>query len=120
MNNYTLITGSSSGIGYELAIKFAEEGHNLILVSRSETKLQKLKERINEKTSVDVIIFPCDLTNEDSLNRLFKHFDESNENIDILCNNAGVGYYGDFLDSKIENAVSMIALNITALTRLTY
>ena len=71
MNNYTLITGSSSGIGYELAIKFAEEGHNLILVSRSETKLQKLKERINEKTSVDVIIFPCDLTNEDSLNRLF-------------------------------------------------
>lgn len=120
MNNYTLITGSSSGIGYELALKFAKEGHNLILVSRNEVKLQKLKEEINKKTSIDVIIFPCDLTNNDSINTLFKCFDELNVNVDILCNNAGVGYYGEFLNNEIENTISMIELNITALTRLTY
>ncbi len=120
MNDYTLITGSSSGIGYELALKFAEEGHNLILVARNGIKLQKLKEEINKKTTVDVIIFPCDLTDEASLNNLFKQIEETKKNVNILCNNAGVGYYGEFLEEKIEKAMSMIDLNIKALTKLTY
>lgn len=117
---YTLITGASSGIGYELAIKFANNGHNLILVARNKTKLEELRTKLLMTNTIDIVVLPCDLCKHEDINALVNEIEQKMYCIDILCNNAGIGYYGPFLESKLYDVDAMIDLNICALTKLTY
>ena len=68
MSNFTLITGASSGIGYEFAKIFAEHGHNFILSARSKDVLNELAEELHKKHSVDVYVMPLDLTKPENSN----------------------------------------------------
>lgn len=118
-----LITGASSGIGYELSKCFAAEGYNLILVARREERLQALKEYINAEFNVQAEYIVKDLSKPESANELYIETIEllkksHIEKIDVLINNAGVGDLTEFRDSNLEKIETMINLNILSLTKL--
>ena len=114
-----VITGASSGIGAVYADRLADRGYDLILVARSAEKLEQVAKRIRSKTSRKVGIFPADLTNELDIARV-ETLLKSDLSISLLVNNAGLGGAGTLLQSDVDKMTSMIALNVTALTRLTY
>ena len=103
-NKYTVITGASSGIGYETAKDFASRGKNVIIIARRKEKLAKLQKEILEKfPTVKVIVKATDL-------KPYK--------LDTWVNNAGFGNYGSVAEQSLEKIESMIHLNIEALTLL--
>lgn len=114
-----LITGATSGIGYEFASLYAKENNNLILVSRDEAKLDDIKIDFQKQYNIDVKIIVLDLSLPNSLKQLIDQLDNTNK-IDIVINNAGIGEYGDFTTQDIEKITSMINLNITTLTKITH
>lgn len=118
-NETVLITGSSSGIGYELAKVFAAKNYNLVLVARSEDKLQQLKNEIEANYQVKVDLFPKDLSQITACYELFNELKANDITIDILINNAGFGEYGLFSETNWLKEEQMINLNILALTCLT-
>jgi hypothetical protein len=117
--NSTLITGASSGIGLEFAKIFAKNGHNLVLVARSEDTLNSLKDSLEKEYDIVVKIIIKDLTHYDAPTQIYDETKRSRINVNILVNNAGFGTYGQFTDTDMESELEMIQVNITALTHLT-
>ena len=115
---YTLITGGTSGIGYELAKVFADNGHNLILVSRDEADLTITRNELLEK-GVEALIIPKDLFDKQSSFDLYNEIGEKGYDVDILVNNAGQGQYGEFSETNIYRELQIIQLNISSLVVLT-
>ena len=115
---YTLITGGTSGIGYELAKIFATKGHNLILVSRDEADLTITRNELLE-LGVEVLIISKDLFDRQTPFDLYNEICEKGYDIDILVNNAGQGQYGEFSETNIYRELSIIQLNISSLVILT-
>jgi len=117
---YTLITGASSGIGYDLAKIAAADGKNLILVARSEDKLEQLAEELRKSYPIEVVSIAVDLSDETGVNELISEVETGNLAIDTLVNNAGFGDFGDFAKADLAKNMEMIRLNISALTHLTH
>ena len=115
---YTLITGASTGIGYELSKLFAKDKHNLILVSRNKIKLQSVKNELL-KYNIDIKILGLDLASSEDIKSLFSYIEINKLNVNILVNNAGIGTFGDFNDIEWEKEEALIDINIKALTQLT-
>lgn len=114
-----VVTGASSGIGAIYADRLAKRGYNLILVARSRDRLNTLAKRISDETGQNVEVIAADLADPSDL-KIVENKLRQDASITLLVNNAGVGTHTPLLDSDIEKMDSMIALNITALTRLTY
>jgi short-subunit dehydrogenase len=114
-----LITGASSGIGYELAKIHAAHGDNLILVARSEGKLNELAENLRKNQGVSVAVIATDLSEPNAPKALFDEVQAKQIQVDYLVNNAGFGDYGKFVETDWEKEKQMIQLNIIALTELT-
>ncbi len=114
-----LITGASSGIGLELAKVFARNQHNLILVARSEDKLNALRQELSQQYAIDVVVCAYDLTDKDAPAQLFSQIQAQNLTVDVLVNNAGYGDYSEFVSSEWEKLQGMILLNVLAVTHLT-
>ena len=112
-----LITGATSGIGFEFAKQFHAKGYNLILASRSNENLDKAK-KLLRKSNNTIDCFQTDLSKTESAEKLFETCNENNLHVDILVNNAGVGLFGEHIDLSPEELESMIMLNITNLTLL--
>ena len=74
-NNYVLITGASSGIGFELAKLFKRDGHNLILVARDKEKLKNVTDKLNNKKN-KIIMLDVDLSKEEEINKCYKIYEE--------------------------------------------
>jgi short-subunit dehydrogenase len=119
MKEYTLITGASSGIGYEMAKQLAAKKVNLILVARSEDKLIKLQQELISQFKVEVAYLLFDLSEPNSAQDLFDLVQSKNYLVTGLINNAGFGDYGIFVDRPLKKDEEMIAVNITALVGLT-
>jgi short-subunit dehydrogenase len=117
---YALITGASGGIGYEFARIFAREGHNLILAARSEKKLNGIKEYLEDKYGVSVVVLPLDLSTPDAAKVLYKETKRRDLAVDHLVNNAGVGDLSGFLDRDLTRHEQMAQLNMVSLMQLTY
>jgi hypothetical protein len=117
--NATLITGASSGIGLEFAKIFAKEGHNLVLVARSEETLKALKTQLEEEYDVKVKVIIKDLKYYSAPQEIYDEVKNNKININILVNNAGFGTRGRFSETDLEIELEMIQVNITALTHLT-
>ncbi|MHC0067816.1 SDR family NAD(P)-dependent oxidoreductase [Nostoc sp. UIC 10890] len=116
-----LITGASSGIGAAFANELAARKNNLVLVARSEEKLQELAQKLQEEHKIKVHILAKDLTITTAAVDIFNDLIEKNiTSIDTLINNAGLGDYGLFSESQRTKQLHMIQLNITALVDLTY
>ncbi len=119
MKSYALITGASSGIGRELAVIAARENHNLILVARSEDKLQVLAEEL-KTGQIDIQILAINLSAPSAAQDIYAFCRRNKLRIDTLINNAGFGDYGDFAHSNLGRQREMIDLNIRTLTELTH
>lgn len=119
MKGTAVITGASSGIGAVYADRLAQRGYDLILIARRADQLDQVAERIRSKTDRSVQTFPADLTDELDVARV-ETLLKSDPSISLLVNNAGLGGTGTLLQSDVDKMTSMIALNVTALTRLTY
>lgn len=118
-NKYTLITGATSGIGLSMAEVFAENNHNIILSGRNEEKLRAIKKDLSKKYHIDVKIFAKNLGSSDGAKELYNEVMKKQLLVDILINNAGFGYVGQFVDENIDKDEEMIKLNIESVTFLT-
>src|SRR5216684_2307674 len=114
-----VVTGASSGIGAVYADRLAKRGYDLILVARNEARLKSLSARLTSETRRSVEVLRADLNNKEELAKVEATL-RDNPSIAMLVNNAGVGSVAPLLDADIQKMEDMIALNITALTRLTY
>ena len=117
MKKTVLITGASSGIGYELAKLFAKDGHDLVLVARREEKLQEIAQELSSN-GIKIQVIKKDLVELKAGEELLATLKSKKSQIDILINNAGFGLHGKFLETDLEAEKKMIELNITALTVL--
>ncbi len=114
-----LITGASSGIGYELALVAAEECGTIAVVARRLDRLQALKADLEEKFRTRVIILNRNLADADAAEDVLRELEDQCIVPDILINNAGFGDLKLFAQSDWQKQQAMIAVNITALTHLT-
>jgi short-subunit dehydrogenase len=114
-----LITGASRGIGAVYADRLAKRGYDLILVARSEAPLKALSERLTRETGRSVTPLPADLTDKADLAKVEATV-RGDPGIRMLVNNAGIASVAPLLSADVEKMDDMIALNIRALTRLTY
>ncbi len=107
-----LITGASSGLGKDFAFKLAEEGYDLVLVSRNIDSLESVQAKIKTNCEVEAL----DLSDKENV---YKLFDKYKGQIDLLINNAGFGECGYFSKGDLENDINMINLNVVAVHMLT-
>jgi len=114
-----LITGASTGIGSVYADRLARRGYDLILVARNRQLLNSLASRITDKTRRSVEVVAADLSDRRELAVVESKL-RTDSSITLLVNNAGVASVAPLLSSDVEHMDAMIALNVTALTRLTY
>jgi len=119
MNITALITGSSSGIGYELAGVHAEKGGNLVLVARSINKLEDFKRKLEQQFKVSVYVIEKDLSLPGAALEVYNELAMQSISIDYLINNAGLGDVGLFAESDWDKQEKMISLNVTALSHFT-
>ena len=112
-----LITGSSTGIGAVYADRFASRGHDLVLVARNAARLAALADRLRGETGVTVDVVPADLTDAQDLARIERRLRED-ARIGVLVNNAGTTIRSGFLNQGSEDLSRLLALNVTAVTRL--
>ncbi|MGB3291923.1 MAG: SDR family oxidoreductase [Phormidesmis sp.] len=119
MAQTALITGASSGIGLELAKVFARNRYNLILVARSEEKLQALQSELAGQYGIQAVVLSHDLTDREAPTRLFDQVQQQNLTVDVLVNNAGYGDYAEFVSSDWQKLEGMILLNVLAATHMT-
>lgn len=116
-NPTALITGASSGIGEVYARRLAARGHDLVLVARRADRLAALANELTETHGIDVRILAADLTTEADLAKV-EHLLRTDA-IGILVNNAGMGPIASSAELSDADAATTLALNVTALMRLT-
>ena len=119
MSETVLVTGASSGIGLELAKLFAQSGRNLILVARSQSKLEELRLELVDQNSVHVEVIPADLAEVDAAQSLVDEINKRKLVVDVLVNNAGFGELGRFDEISAERQVNMVRLNVLTVMHLT-
>ncbi|WP_127168940.1 SDR family oxidoreductase [Xanthomonas sp. BRIP62415] len=112
-----LITGASTGIGAVYAERFAQRGHDLVLVARDKARLDALAARLRDAHGVSVDVLQADLTQAADLAAVETRLREDAQ-IGILINNAGMAQSGGILQQDAAAVDRLIALNVTALTRL--
>jgi len=118
-NLNVLITGASSGIGYELAKRFAKNSRNLVLVARNREKLEAVRSELSGGGAT-VTLIDKDLSHPGAAAEVYEEARSRNLRIDVLINCAGVGLYGKFHQCTQEEQVRMLQLNMVALTELTH
>lgn len=109
-----LVTGASNGIGRAIARKLADEGTDLVVVARDESRLKSLADSL----PVDVEVLPADLTDEAQLGQVEERVASLDRPVDLLVNNAGFGSHGLFHELDLATELEMIDLNVKALVRL--
>ncbi|NNC98952.1 MAG: SDR family oxidoreductase, partial [Gammaproteobacteria bacterium] len=113
-----LVTGASSGIGEALAKNFAAGGYNLVLVARSENKLQTLAQQLVAQSGLQVFVEVADLSKRGAAKKLATALRKQNIDVDILVNCAGVMEHGNFADMPPATHQGLIDLNISGLTAM--
>jgi uncharacterized protein len=119
MNKTALITGASTGIGFEFAKLLAADGYNLVLIARDEQKLREISASLASKFNISVKIYPKDLSVTGDIDNLVCQIREDAGAIEILVNNAGFGLSGAFVDTDLARELEMIQLNVVSLVIFT-
>lgn len=118
-NKYALITGATSGIGFELAKCFAKDSYNLILVARNEDRLNEVTDELKKNFSVEVTPVAKNLFAPGSAEEIYEETRKMGITVDVLVNDAGQGEWGPFVDTSLERDLDIIHLNIIGLLSLT-
>ena len=120
MNGTALITGASSGIGFEMSQMLAVDGWDVILVGRNTEVLEQLRVRIGEKNDQSsVYVVSADLSKDGAAQQLYKDVKDIGVNVDFLINCAGLGDFGPFAQCDLEKQERQIHVNDLALTAIT-
>jgi uncharacterized protein len=117
-NGTAVVTGASTGIGAIYADRLARRGFDLLIIARDSKRLTDLSSELTSKTGRKVDIISANLTNKQDLRKVESRL-QSDTSISLLVNNAGFGGIKSLVDSSIDDLEDMIAINVTALTRLT-
>lgn len=108
MKTYAVITGASSGIGYQFAKKLSKKGFPLVLIARREERLREIAKKVHTETE----IITADLSKEEECLRVFGLLEK--KNIYVFINNAGFGDCGKFWETDLKKELNMIQVNIKA------
>ena len=114
----TLITGASAGIGTELARIFASNGHRLALVARRADRLAALADEITAGGGAAPIVIVCDLEQPDAAESIATALAAEGVEVEYVVNNAGFGLFGRAIELDRAEQLSIIAVNIRAMTDL--
>lgn len=114
-----LITGTTSGIGYELAKKFADKGYGLVLVSKNKDKLDEQKQQLLLNNDITIHTISKDLSKKNAALEIYKEVEEIKMPIHVLINNAGFNECGEFINTDIEKEIEMLQIHAIVLTQLT-
>ena len=115
-----LITGASSGIGWEFAKLCAQRGDDVILVARREERLAVLGDELRSEHHVEVEVLIADLAALDGVTKVVNRLGDAASPIDLLINNAGYGSHGAFVDLKVEKELHQVRTNVEAVVALTH
>jgi uncharacterized protein len=114
-----LITGASGGIGYELALLFARDGYDCILIARSQDKLRDLAARLEREHGVKTMVIAKDLSKASAVDEIYEEITAAGLAVDVLVNNAGFPVFGLFVETDLQTELEMLQINVMALTALT-
>jgi uncharacterized protein len=117
-NQYALVTGGTSGIGYELAKLLANDGYNLVIVARSSERLLEASDEFQDM-GVDVVMIDKDLFDANAPIEIYNEVKSRGIDISVLINNAAQGQRGKFSDVPMDRHLELIQLNITSVVALT-
>jgi 3-oxoacyl-[acyl-carrier protein] reductase len=106
-----IVTGSSSGIGKAIALRFADEGARVVIAARRKTLCDQVAKQIRERNG-DARAMPTDVTDETQVERLFAETVKQLGRLDILVNNAGIGGGGRLADTETKDFDRVIATNL--------
>ncbi len=117
--NYTLITGASKGIGKAFAYECANRGMNLILVARSQQLLEELAAELSKK-NITVQTHTADLLDHAVHTKIFDWINQNGWNVNMLINNAGMGYFGKFDEKPLEKHLEVMHLNMDSMIKMAH
>ena len=117
-NKYALITGGTSGIGYELAKLFAKDGYSLILVARTTDRLQEVTDEFKQ-LGVEVTPIAKDLFKDGAAQEVYDEVKKMGILVDVLVNDAGQGQVGMFTEVELQRHLDIVHLNVVSLVTLT-
>lgn len=117
--HYALITGATSGIGYELAKLLAADGYNIIAVARNTEELNRAANDISNQFGVKIMPIARDLFNTKSAFEIYDLVKAKGLHPEVLINNAGQGVYGAFMETELQRELDIIHLNVSSLVILT-
>jgi uncharacterized protein len=113
-----LVTGASGGIGLALAKELAKDRHDLVLVARTEGKLEHIAAELRSTYGCEVTVIAMDLTHSAAPEDLYQTLIAKNIQVDVLVNNAGFATYGKFVETALERELAQLQLNVVTLTHL--
>ncbi|MDE5715588.1 MAG: SDR family oxidoreductase [Anaeroplasmataceae bacterium] len=119
MKKTVLVTGATGGIGVELCKEFAKDNYDIVIVGRTNDKINYLI-RILEQYPIQIYILKYDLRQNDVHHDILKEIKELKIQIDILINMAGFGIYDEFLNHNLEDQNNLILVNLNSLMNLCY
>lgn len=114
-----LVTGASAGLGEQFAHLFARDGHDVVLVARSEARLEPIAERLRLH-KINPIVLAEDLSRPGAAGRVYEAVKAKGLEVHFLVNNAGFGSTGSFLELPVEKEAEMVQLNCATLLELTH
>ena len=115
-----MITGAAGGLGRVMAAECARRGYDLFLTDLTAEPLECLKEGLRRRFSVQIDVFPCDLTDPSQVTKMFQSVDQAGFRFDLLLNIAGLDYEGGFMDRTGEEVIRIVQLNDVAALRITH
>ncbi len=116
---YALVTGATSGFGYEFCKLFAADGYNLVMVARSEQRLQEVSGEIITQYGVEVLPLSADLFLPENARGIYETVKAQGITVNVLVNDAGQGEHGLFVETDLERELDIIQLNVTSVVSLT-
>ena len=117
--NYSLITGASSGIGLEISKYLASKKHNLILTARNEKKLKDISTELSERFKIKCDYISCDLSLIKSPKEIYDYCKSKKYNVNVLVNNAGFALPNSFEKTPMEDEERFLRVLSTSVISLT-